>query len=75
MRQGLIFMVVTQDDTYRDYNAGAWPDLRMLQVPDDACPGDTIHVICRITDEDNGHNEYMVSYARIILTVKEPDGD
>ncbi len=40
-----------------------------VHVPADACPGDTIHVICRATDEGNGRDEHMVSYARVIVTV------
>lgn len=39
-------------------------------VPSDAHPGDTIHVVCRVTDEGNGRDEYMVSYARVIVTVR-----
>lgn len=41
-----------------------------VHVPADARPGDTIHVICRVTDEGNGRDEYMVDYARVIITVK-----
>ena len=41
-----------------------------VHVPADAAPGDTIHVICRATDEGNGRDEYMVSYARVIITVR-----
>lgn len=40
-----------------------------LAVPADAHPGDTIHLICRASDEDNGRDTYMVSYARAIITV------
>ena len=29
-QKGIIFMIVTQDDTYRDYICRTWPDLRML---------------------------------------------
>ncbi len=28
--KAIIYMIVTQDDTYKDYIAGAWPDLPML---------------------------------------------
>jgi hypothetical protein len=28
--KAIIFMIVTQDDTYRDYIAGAWPEMRTL---------------------------------------------
>ena len=28
--KAIIFMIITQDDTYRDYISQAWPDLRML---------------------------------------------
>lgn len=40
-----------------------------VRVLADARPGDTIHIICRATDEGNGRDEYMVSYARVIITV------
>ena len=42
-----------------------------LTVPADVRPGDTIHLVCRATDEGNGRDEYMVSYARVIITVEE----
>ena len=29
-QQAIIYMIITQDDTYRDYIAGAWPGVRML---------------------------------------------
>lgn len=29
-RQAIIYMIVTQDDTYRDYISKSWPDLRIL---------------------------------------------
>ena len=40
-----------------------------LHVPADALPGDTIHLVCRVSDEGNGRDEYMVAYARAIVTV------
>ena len=46
----------------------------MVRVPDDARPGDTVHVICRVTDEGGGRDEYMVSYARVIITVAALEG-
>ena len=46
-----------------------------LTVPDDACPGDTIHLVCRASDEDNGRDTYMVSYARVIITVASSVAD
>lgn len=52
--KAVIFMIVTQDDTYRDYIAGAWPDLRMLHCTsifgiafmfnEALCPADCLHV-------------------------------
>ncbi len=42
-----------------------------LTVPANARPGDTIHIICRASDEDNGRDTYMVNYARIIVTVAQ----
>lgn len=60
----------TDADTYAaDVPLHTEGPLCELTVPVDAQPGDTIHVICRVTDEDNGHDEYMVSYARVIVTV------
>lgn len=44
-------------------------DACTVHVPVDAALGDTIHIICRATDEGNGRDEYMVNYARVILTV------
>lgn len=44
-------------------------DVCTLRVPEDAMPGDTIHVICRATDEGNGRDTFMVNYARVIVTV------
>ena len=50
----VIFMIVTQDNTYRDYIAGAWPDLRMLHCTsiygiafmfdETVAPADCLHV-------------------------------
>lgn len=50
----VIFMIVTQDNTYRDYIAGAWPDLQMLHCTaiwgiafmfdETLCPADCLHV-------------------------------
>ena len=40
-------------------------------VPADATAGDTIHIICRATDDANGRATYMVNYARAIITVSE----
>jgi len=40
-----------------------------LTVPADARPGSTIHLVCRASDEGNGRDTYMVSYARVIVTV------
>lgn len=50
----VIFMIVTQDNTYRDYIAGTWPDLRMLHCTsifgiafmfdETLCPADCLHV-------------------------------
>ncbi|MBR3160188.1 MAG: DUF1593 domain-containing protein [Atopobiaceae bacterium] len=42
----VIFMIVTQDNTYRDYIAGAWPDLRMLHCT-------SIHGIAFMFDEES----------------------
>ncbi len=43
-----------------------------LDVPSDACTGDTIHVIVRASDEsaDDQRRPYMVAYQRVVLTVK-----
>ena len=41
-----------------------------VSVPAGARPGDTIHVICRATDEGNGRDEYMVSYSRVVVTLR-----
>ena len=45
-----------------------------LAVPADARPGDTIHLVCRASDEGNGRDTYMVSYARVIITVAASEG-
>ena len=52
--KAVIFMIVTQDNTYRDYIAGAWPDLRMLHCTsifgiafmfdETVAPADCLHV-------------------------------
>ncbi len=41
-----------------------------LAVPNDACAGDTIHLICRARDVRGNSDTYMVGYARVIVTVK-----
>lgn len=53
-RQAIIYMIVTQDNTYETYIAGAWPDLRMLHCTsifgiafiynETVCPPDTLEV-------------------------------
>ncbi len=53
-QKAIIYMIVTQDDTYRDYIAGGWPDLRMLHCTsifgiafiynETVCPPDTLDV-------------------------------
>ena len=52
--KAVIFMIVTQDNTYRDYISGAWPDLRMLHCTsiygiafmfdESLCPADCLHI-------------------------------
>lgn len=49
----IIYMIITQDDTYRDYIAGVWPDVRMLHCTsifgfafmfnEQLCPADCLH--------------------------------
>lgn len=39
-------------------------------VPADARPGDTIHVICRASDESAHADGYLCAYARIVITVR-----
>lgn len=41
-----------------------------VQVPADAKPGDTIHVICRVSDQPAHRDEYLCAYARVIIIVK-----
>ena len=38
-------------------------------MPADAQSGDSIHVIVRVRDVRPGSETYMVSYARVIVTV------
>lgn len=40
-----------------------------LQVPVEARPGDTIHLIVRVRDDVDGRATYMVNYARVVITV------
>jgi len=40
-----------------------------VAVPADAQSGDSIHVIVRVRDVRPGSETYMVSYARVIVTV------
>ena len=41
-----------------------------VNVPADAKPGDTIHVIVRVRDDADGKRDgYMVAYRRVVLTV------
>lgn len=42
----------------------------LVRISNAAQPKDTVHVICRVTDEGDGRNEYMVAYARMVITVE-----
>lgn len=42
-----------------------------LEVPGGAHPGDTIHLVCRVSDDGHGASDLpLASYARIIITVR-----
>lgn len=45
-------------------------DVASVEVPADARPGDTIHIICRVRDRPAVGDAYMVAYRRAILTVQ-----
>lgn len=42
----------------------------LVRIPNTTQPKDTVHVICRVTDEGDGRDEYMVAYARVVITVE-----
>lgn len=41
----------------------------MVRVPASARPGETVHVICRVTDEGNSRDTYLTAYQRVIVSV------
>ena len=40
-----------------------------VELPADAQPGDTVHVIVRVRDVRPDDQPYMVSYARVVISV------
>lgn len=41
----------------------------VVTVPGDAAAGQTVHLVCRVSDDVSHENGYMTTYARVILTV------
>lgn len=40
-----------------------------VQVPADAKPSDTIHIICRVSDAPAKRDDYLTAYQRIVITI------